>query len=287
MLDNTQLNTYKSCPFQYLLRYKSGYKRREEGVAEHHASFGSAIHKGLEAIYNGKTALATDVAFASEYPTQLDETDLAKTQENGLILLQAYNRWRVSMDSDLEILSVEKPFTFQAAPGHDYLIKPDLVVRKRSTQEIYGLDHKTTEKSLKSNRYWNQFDPSDSITSYCAGIEAEFGSCGGLWINALSCGYRKKKYKGEPAGFHYDFQRQLFTRTAHQVEQWRIDLAWWLAQKRETERSQHWGKNAPGACYFCSFRPICQAGWNPEHDAEQIEVLYEVMENPLEYQEQP
>ena len=37
-------------------------------------------------------------------------------------------------------------------------------------------------------------------------------------VNALKVGFRQRAYKGEPAGFHCEFQRQIFNRNKDQVE---------------------------------------------------------------------
>ncbi|UOF78245.1 pD-(D/E)xk nuclease superfamily [Caudoviricetes sp.] len=279
MIDNSSLQTFKECAYRYQLKYVEGYEKIEKGAEVHHANFGSAIHKGLEIHYKGGSDYEAIESFKKEYPSQLDPEDLAKTQENGIILLGEYcKRWN-GEDSKFEVVAVELKDSF-VVNGIEYVVKVDMVIRRKDTGELYIVDHKTTGKSLDYN-YWNSFDPSSQITGYCAWAKQKYGQCSGLYINAISFGYRKRAYKGEPAGFHCDFGRQMFNRNQRQIEAWGKDLRGWADKLNEARDKNLWLKNM-GACRFCSYRPICMAEWNLEEDRELIELQYQ-KGNPLEY----
>jgi len=281
MTDHSQIQEYKECGFRYKLHYKEGFRKREEDQTEHHANFGGAVHAGLEAHYKGGEWEAVKKAFCAAYPVQLDSDDKAKTQENGLTLLKSYvSRYGEQDKARWEVLSVEETDTFQVVGGVDHVVKLDLVVRDRASGEVYGVDHKTTGKSL-DYRYWNQFDPNTQITTYCAYMEQKYGSCSGMWINGISFGFRQRMYKGEPAGFHCDMKRNLFNRNPHQVEAWRKDVLQWIAKMQEAEKTGWYGKNT-AFCGWCSYRPICVAEWTPEEDEQNILVQFEKVD-PMEY----
>lgn len=267
--DNSQLQTFKDCPERYRLKYVEQLRKRDSAQEEHDREYGSAIHKGLEVIYSGGSLKEAQDAFARLYPLQLNEEDKAKTLENGLLLLEQYVDHYRAEDTQFEILQNEKKDEFELAPGVPFIVKVDLVVKKQGC--IYALDHKTTKKGFGWD-YWGQFDPNPQVTAQTAYVQARFGECSGVIINALSFGYRKNKYMGEPAGFHCSFQRQLFNRNREQIEAWRIDTIEWIKQvehyKLAYPPSSVWAKNE-GQCCFCSYKEIC-ISCNDEQIKEQL-----------------
>lgn len=277
--DNSKLQTFKDCPEKYRLKNLLGLKKREEGLEEHDKNFGKAIHTGLELHYKGKSIEEIKEAFSKDYLVQLNEEDKAKTQENGLTLLQAYIDHYKEEDKKWTIRAVEVADTFEIAPGVPFMVKIDLVVEQQGC--IYFVDHKTTGKAFNWT-YWGQFEPNSQITAYTAYCQAKYGECSGGIINALQLGYRSRAYKGEPAGFHYEFQRQLFNRNRQQVEAWKQDTLSWiggLGYFNDNLKDGSWPKNE-GQCRFCSFKEICISC----ADEQIIEQLYEV-HNPNEYLE--
>jgi CRISPR/Cas system-associated exonuclease Cas4 (RecB family) len=281
--DNSKLQTFKDCPEKYRLKNLVGLKKREEGLEEHDKNFGKAIHTGLELHYKGKSITEIKEAFSKDYMVQLNPDDMAKTQENGLVLIDAYIKHYEQEDKNWKIRAVEVADTFEIAKGISFMVKIDLVVEQQGC--IYFVDHKTTGKAFNWT-YWGQFEPNSQLTAYTAYCQSKYGECSGGIINGLQLGYRKNKYMGEPAGFHYSFQRQLFNRNKEQVEAWKHDAMGWVAnidahtQAYETGLVKVLPKNE-GQCRFCSFKEICISC----ADEQIIEQLYEVT-NPNEYLEQ-
>ena len=283
-IDNSQIQTFKDCALKYRFQYRDGYAAQDSGDAEHDREFGSAVHSGLAEWYRGKGEDAMIEAFRSEYGVHLDEEDLAKTPETGVILLREYIKEVEGRDSAFEIVSVEE--TEELTIGEiRYLVKIDLVLRRKSTGEIYGMDHKVTGKSLKSSDFWNRFEPNDQITGYDYHLAKKYGGCSGIYVNGLQAGYRSRAYKGEPAGFHYHFERQLFNRSPIQREVWEKRLIQWTEKLQESKERNVWLPNT-SQCRFCSYRPICIAEWNPdlEEDRELIEIQYKKVD-PFAYLE--
>lgn len=281
--DNSKLQTFKDCPEKYRLKNLVGLKKREEGLEEHDKNFGKAIHTGLELHYKGKSITEIKEAFSKDYMVQLNPDDMAKTQENGLVLIDAYIKHYAEEDKNWKIRAVEVADTFEIAKWISFMVKIDLVVEQQGC--IYFVDHKTTGKAFNWT-YWGQFEPNSQLTAYTAYCQAKYGECSGGIINGLQLGYRKNKYMGEPAGFHYSFQRQLFNRNKEQVEAWKHDAMGWVAnidahtQAYESGMVKVLPKNE-GQCRFCSYKEICISC----ADEQIIEQLYEVT-NPNEYLEQ-
>lgn len=273
--DNSSLQAFKDCPERYRLHYIEGLQKIQEGEAEHDRNFGKAIHSGLEAYYKGDGMEASVKKFKADYPNQLNEEDLSKTQESGEILLKAYAKHYEKEDKSLEILSVEVMDSFKLGEI-DFTVKIDMVVRKQGC--VYFVDHKTTGKAFNWT-YWSRFEPNPQITAYTAYCQAKYGECSGGIINAIKFGHRTRAYKGEPAGFHYEFQRQLFNRNKDQVEAWKKDTLLWVKSLEEakSQASNVWKKNE-GQCGYCSYKEICISC----NDEQIVNQLYERV-NPMEY----
>lgn len=280
MIDNSQLQTFKDCPERYRLHYIEGLQKRDEGRDEHDKNFGKAIHSALESYYTNGDIEASKAAFKADYPEQLNVDDNAKTQETGIILIEAYAKHYAQEDKGWEILSVEVKDSFKIQ-DIEFLVKIDLVVKKQGC--VYFVDHKTTGKAFNW-MYWSRFEPNPQITAYTAYCQAKYGECSGGIINALRFGHRQRAYKGEPAGFYYEFQRQLFNRNKYQVESWKKDQIKWnkkFALEVELEKQLSdggvWTKNE-GQCGYCSYKEVCISC----NDLQIKEQLYETV-NPMEY----
>ena len=280
--DHSSLQAYKNCPESYRLKYVEHLKKRVEAEEEHDKNFGRAIHAALELLYKsnkaGKPLSRADyhAAFEKEYPVCLDVTDLAKTPESGLLLLDKYAEHYGKEDSEMEILAVEVTDTFPIGKTNDgetveFTVKIDLIVKKQGC--VYFMDHKTTGRSFSWD-YWAQFDPNAQITAYAAYCMYKYGECSGGIINALRFGHRQRAYKGEPAGYYQEFQRNIINRNPAQIAAWKGDTINWIqsvrADKVFVPAKESWGKNE-GACRYCSYKEVCLS----VNDEQVIEQLYE------------
>lgn len=278
MYDHSSIQAYKNCPYSYKLKFADRLSKREDGETEHDRMYGKAIHAGLDAFLLKKPY---QEAFSSLYPTQLNEEDLAKTQANGITLLDEFAAWYPINYSAYEVVEVEQTLEVNLREGVTFVVKPDAVLRHKSSNEYYGMENKTTGNSL-SPTFWNRFDPNAQITAQCAGIAQKYGDCSGVFVNGLSFGHRKRMYKGEPAGFHWSLERQLFNRNRVQIEAWKRDCLTWIQRIEQSKEQGSWGKNTEH-CRWCSFKPICLAEWTPEEDMELIEEQFEQVSDPMEY----
>lgn len=270
--DNSQLQAFKNCPESYRLKYiENLHKREGEGVQGHHKEFGSAIHAALETYYKGGSQAEALAVFEKAYPDQMDPEDMAKTTQGGRVLLEAYFRHYEREDREDETLAVEVVDTFEIAPGVAFTVKIDRILRKQGC--VYWMDHKTTGKSFNW-MYWGQFEPNSQASAYTAYVQSKYGECSGGIINALRFGHRQRAYKGEPAGFYQEFQRQITNRNAGQIEAWKADQVEWI-REMQSQRSMKplgssWRKNE-GACMWCAFKEVCIS----VNDEQIIEQLYE------------
>ena len=281
--DSSQTQAFKDCPYKYKLTYVDGLKRRVDGEVEHDRVYGGALHEGLAQVFRKWELELAQSLFKEAYPIQLDESDKAKTQENGLTLLTDFMVWAKQNYAGYEVVEVEQVGKIDLEGGVVFTVKPDLVLKNKSSGEYYAADHKTTGNSLQAS-FWNKFDPAAWVTAQSAYVEQKYGSCSGVFVNGISFGYRSRMYKGEPAGFHSNIERQLFNRNPLQISQWKQDALTWIKRIEQAKLEGVWGKNTE-SCRWCSFRPICMAEWTPEEDRELIEEMYEVGVNAYAYLE--
>lgn len=280
--DSSQTQEYKNCPYSYKLKYVDSLSRRKEGEVEHDRAYGGALHSGLERIVKSESVDLAKEAFKSAYPIQLDEADKAKTQENGLTLLEEFAQFWHNNYAQYEVVEVEQVGRIKLNESVEFVVKPDVILKSKASGEFYASDHKSTGRSL-SAEFWNKFDPAAWVTAQSAYVEQKFGSCSGVFVNGISFGYRSRAYKGEPPGFHSNIERQLFNRNHLQIERWKADALTWIERIEQSKQENSWGKNTEH-CRWCSYRPICLAEWTPEEDADLIGEMYEVVD-PYAYLE--
>lgn len=266
---NSYIQSYKTCPLQCYLRYEVGLKKIEDEAAEHHVNWGAAIHEGLKHIYLGDNLESSIDSFKSFYPTQLDPNDHAKTQENGVKVLEGYvKRWSAEDRSKWRIVSIEERESFDYGQEDAFSVKPDLIMENIQFGGIYGLDHKTVggKNANLSYDFWARFDPNSQITKYVSFIKSKYGDCSGFYINAIGVGFRQRAYKGEPAGFWMRFERQMFNRNESQLDVEKSDTSYWIDRIEHSRQTNQWGQNTD-SCKYCSFKSLCAPGWRWKEDS--------------------
>lgn len=264
-MDYTQTSTFLACPERYRLRYLEKIRKIKEGDIEAPKRFGEAIHAALECKYTKQPLESALAAFAQIYPASLDPMDLSRTPETGAALIRAY--WNhYEEDASFEILDVEKVLE-HPLNGFKWQAKVDAVVR--TAGGIWGLEHKTTGKTF-SEFYWKSFEPNSQLSGQSWLIQKAYGQCSGIIVNALKMGFRKRAYKGEVAGFHYDFQRQRFNRTPQQIQDWMARMTKTMQRIESLEPTDVWEKHE-GQCGWCEYRELCLSCG----DEQVKDVLYE------------
>lgn len=263
---NSSILCFARCPLQHHFRYDAHLSARN--ADSHDMMYGSAMHKGLAVLYRGGTLKAAQDAFLEAYPMQIDLDDRAKTRPNGVKVLAWYvqeyandwERWDVLQCEDLQ-------------KGEDeFVVKLDLVVRDRETNQVLGIDHKITGRYLNFD-YWSEFEPNSQISEYIRYIKEAYEYCDGFIINAVSLRFRQKAYKGEPAGFWSRLERQTFNRNDEQLEQDYNDRLYWISRIEAARAANYWGKNT-SSCRFCPYKDICKVGWTWEQDKDLILLNY-------------
>lgn len=277
-IDYSQLQTFISCPRKYKLRMIDCLRKVKYDERDLDLSFGKAIHGALEIIYKKEGLDKAKEWFTANFHGI--EGQKVKTPANGLMLLDRYHTYYQQANNDLsdvnlEVLEVEIVDEFKIQ-DIDYIVKVDTIVKSKAG--IFVLEHKTTTK-LPYN-YFYQFDPNMQISGYCNYVLQKYGQCSGAIINAMVVGYRARAYKGEPAGFHCQFVREIVNRSKEQLKDFEVNVSGWVDKLEIAKSANMFPRNTQACHQFkgCGFKELCS-----NCDDEQIRTtLYETYD-PKEY----
>lgn len=261
---------FNTCPWAYKLSCCEGIERITEGKETNARDWGRAIHAGLEAHYKGLELPVVLGEFSKEYPEDQDPEDLVRTRAHGDETLRRYLEHYKEQDKMWRVLATELEGQIEIA-GEEHDLHIDLVAENVQSGSIYFWDHKTTVKT-PSDSYWKAFEMSGQLTRYSVYVEEKFKQCAGAIINNICVGYRKKAYKGEPAGFWVKFERQIFNRTPAQIAQWRESDETWMKLIELCKKEGLYPKALSKACSWCEFYELCLAANDPQIK----ELLYKV-----------
>ena len=161
----------------------------------------------------------------------------------------------------------------------------DLVAKQKQTGSIYFWDHK-----FKAKAPWGadrRYGIDAQISRYTDYVQQNYGDCAGAVINIVVPGYRQRAYKGEPAGWHWKFERPIVGRTPQQMEFWRESQAEWEGLIDSCNLSGHYPKHLGYNCTSCQFYEYCFSGADEEvrdalYTTEDIETFEVVVEGDSE-----
>jgi len=276
VIDYSQLQCYISCPKKYHNKYVRKVRKARFDGRDLDANFGRSVHEALEHYYKGgskEEAIALFVKHNVDIPGEE-----AKTTNNGKLMLQRYfDKWEndttFMSDKNLKTIAVEIQDSYMIG-DIEYLVKIDRIVE--SNAGIFVMDHKTTGSTLNS-RYFSNFNYHMQFDGYCNYVKKKYGQCSGAIINALKCGFRKRAYRGEPAGFHCDFDRDVTTRDVEQLADFERNVTEWT---RKIKNDTFYARNKDNCTSFrgCGYKELCMAC----DDINVEDTLYEQYD-PLEY----
>ncbi len=133
----------------------------------------------------------------------------------------------------------------------------------------YVMDRKTTGSTI-SQYYFDQFEPDNQMTLYTlAGKVILHCPIRGVIIDAVQVAVGFSRFA---RGFTY--------RTDAQIEEWLLDLRYWLSQAETYAVAGYWPMNDK-ACFNCSFRNICSKDPSVRTNFLESEFTQEDPWNPL------
>ena len=276
-MDYSQLSTCMTCPMKWYLQYVKGLRKKSIDDRDIDKLFGKQVHKSLELYYKlGEKDFVTQWQEFIDLPPESKE--FSKTKANGIELCKEYLGNYSTQDSQMEILDVETVMRTPITDSLVWIAKVDTIVKLNNN--IYSLEHKTTGK-FNPQTYFRNFNPNMQVSGQVYSIEKKYKQCSGCIVNVLVSGYRQKAYKGEPAGFHCKFQREIINRDSRQLLDFKENVK--IGTERLLEYSQDNSmiyKNESACSNFrgCQYKEVCLTSFGTELDQEIVDVLYDVVD---------
>lgn len=261
MTSHSSTNRFNTCPFAYKLNL-DGLHKLAVGPEQNYMVWGKAGHAALQAHYTGEEAAT---AFMALYGDDLDPTNQVWTREGGIRTIEAYVNYYNQIDSQWEVLATE--LADPPAPARPTLVI-DLVARHKQSGSIYFWDHKFKAKMPYNGSRRYEIDA--QISRYTDFVIQRYGDCAGAVINLIVPGYRQNKYRNEPAGWHFKFERIIVGRTPQQLEFWRESQSEWEQLIKHCEDTQVYPKHLGYNCTQCEYLEACYSGM----DEEVVSALY-------------
>ena len=254
----SRLEAWEGCKRKYYYTYEEEIMGKGASLSAHR---GNAIHAGLAAHYGGQNHGQIFKIFhdyMEKFPGEKDE----EWETEGTLWAGVLARYRDShQEEPFEILGIEETVERQIRGQHSLEGILDLRVRMKRDGEIWVVDHKTASRTGAG--WWPQWFVSKQLTQY----QWLVPEARGVILNVL------KPTKTEC------FEREGFTRTQEQIEDFLIQTQWeceemesahgekrWVGDNREklqevkarlfpqaTQHCHSWGRT-------CVFLPLCQGG---------------------------
>lgn len=151
----SSVKTYRACPRKYKIQYVDGYESLEQGPP---LILGSAVHAGLEKIWEGSTVSAAQMA-SKPFMRDLSETDGIKVNA----MIAAYHdKYAENIKENWEVIALERRFETHVAAKVRGVF--DGLVRNKKTKELFILEHKTAARIDKV--YWQKLNFDPQLTIY-------------------------------------------------------------------------------------------------------------------------
>jgi hypothetical protein len=281
--DSTSLGLLKTCPRLYQYTMIDGWGSRDESI---HLRFGIEYHSALQdyAIARAKgidheQSIRDTVRYLHErvWNWGVDRNSRAgkyKNRETIVGLVVDYLDHFSDDPAETFILAdgtpaVELSFRFELDWGPDweppyesdtpevgmeytkqpYLLSGHLDRVVNFNDDLYVMDRKTSLSTL-SGYYFNQWSPSNQMTLYTLAGKIMLNSpIKGVIIDAAQVLLEKPNA----------FQRGFTYRTNDQLDEWRVDLRFWLHNAEAYATTGYWPQNDTSCDKFggCKFREVC------------------------------
>lgn len=266
---STGLGLLKTCPRLYQYTVIEGWGSRDESV---HLRFGLEYHAALQdyAVARAEEETHEDAIRTcirrlhsrvwDWNPDRNARAGKYKNRETIVGLVLDYLDHFIDDPAETFTLddgspAVELPFKFeldwgpQAQASQPYLLCGHLDRVVNYTDHLFVMDRKTSISTL-SGYYFNQFSPSNQMTLYTLAGKIMLNSpIKGVIIDAAQVLLEKPNA----------FQRGFTYRTDDQLDEWLVDLRYWLHNAEAYATNHYWPQNDTSCDKFggCKFREVC------------------------------
>ena len=307
--DSTSLGYLKTCPRMYQYIMIEGWGSRDESI---HLRFGIEYHTALQdyAVARARGTTHEDALHETVrllhgrvfdwLPDRNTRAGKYKNRESIVGLVIDYLDHFVDDPAETFILddgrpAVELSFRFELDWGpigyqqsleegklktefnkQSYLLSGHLDRVVNFADSLYVMDRKTSLSTL-SSYYFNQWSPSNQMTLYTLAGKIMLNSpIKGVIIDAAQVLLEKPN----------SFQRGFTYRTDDQLDEWLVDLRYWLHSAETYATNSYWPQNDTSCDKFggCKFREVCSR--SPQVREQYLKATFDKLEpderwNPL------
>lgn len=277
--DNTMLSDMLTCPRYFYNRHIKGYVNVQDPKIA--AEFGSAVHDGVEVLYQGGEIEAATLKFCDTFNPFLEHADNKHNLETGELIVTAYAELYPLEKEAFATLDTELAFTIELGSmpddaGNDipvlYFGRID-VIGELPNQGKIAIDHKTTGRI--SELYMNSVHPNRQFTGYVIALREHYEDVYGCMLNAIQKPYTKK----DGSLTLPDFGRQLSQRSEVECKMWVVETIQIIKWIDMCIKDRVWPMDAPFSCskWFkqCPYHFLCTQKV-PLNDIMVPESMYEV-----------
>lgn len=173
---------FRSCPRKWFFKYVLGLKERNTGKA---LIYGSAVHEAFSEFYkdwNKDTLIQCALERLEESRDKYFKLMDYQRDKNRAVdsLTMWYSQFGQYDRETFDILENEEEHVGTLANGLEFRIRPDRVMREKSTGNVYIFDTKTTGVGVE--KMFEKTEKSDQPTCYTKFIKPLYGDQFSGWI---------------------------------------------------------------------------------------------------------
>lgn len=266
------INLFQQCPRKWWIHYGLGVIPVKTGKA---LIYGKAWHEALAVFYatqEGKSALDKGLSELEAMKLEYQSLDDYNTDREKMAkMVPLWCTWCAGILENYDVVEYETEYTIELVSGARMTIRPDAVLREKSTGSIVIAEHKSTSWSV--DNMIHTVDVQDQATAYLFGLaKARPDLAPHLRGILLDVAYARV-YKGKVSDTGM-IDSAIIYRTARDFAEFEISMAGLFAELGQKYLAWK-SKSAPipflfprngMACsqFGCEYETICRSSLTPE-----------------------
>ena len=276
-LDGSKLNRFMECPRAFFYEYLLGWRSERPN---NHLVFGSAFHEAMEHLlcngYDKRSVLGAYRKFELMYRKTLenpenDQMFWPKTPDRAFEAIALYAGNYSDDLEKYEKLYTEIAFTVQMDETRSLIGRMDSIMRRKSDNKIFSLEHKTASSLHRWDEKWPLAMQTGTYTHamYCL---YGFEDVEGVVFNATAF----KRVKGTRGGTKFEFLRVPAYRSRSQMQTWYTNTLYWMdalekeyqllessTEKNDVLMAFPMNTTNCDKWFGCQYKDFCNAWRNP------------------------
>lgn len=251
-LDNTARTCFDACERKYYYRHVLDLVPLEpQSMAPY---FGAAIHKGVQAFYEGKPRDDCLRSFAEEYAKWYDEKDDERKPGDGIVILDEY--FKRFKEDYLKTVKLEI--------GHSMVVSEEgiEIVYKMRIDRIAQWDEEVVLEDWKTSKYvgssFTILRPNNQFVGYALGVKELMGVNPTFFITIIGTKVKKRVKEGEE---RIEIVRDNVKFSEEDFEEFKRGLVDTARRIEKCKQENYWPKRTHSCPSFqgCEYIPLCKA----------------------------